>query len=154
MTLYEIDKAILEAVDSETGEVIDPEKLDALQMERDAKVEAVALWYKNLRAEEAAIKAEKNALAEREKKAAKKADDLEEWLSNALGGQAFSTAKCAVSFRKSERVEILNEKEIPAWLFSQTVTVSPNKTEIKKLLKSGESVAGCLLVERQNPQIK
>lgn len=33
-TLYEIDSAIYECVDSETGEVIDEEKLNALMMER------------------------------------------------------------------------------------------------------------------------
>ena len=33
--LYEIDAAILEAVDQETGEILDVEKLDALQMERE-----------------------------------------------------------------------------------------------------------------------
>ena len=33
--LYEIDQAILDCVDLETGEILDPEKLDALQMERD-----------------------------------------------------------------------------------------------------------------------
>ena len=30
--LYEIDQEILECVDMETGEIIDPEKLTALQM--------------------------------------------------------------------------------------------------------------------------
>ena len=34
MTLYEIDNAILSCTDQETGEIIDQEALDALQMER------------------------------------------------------------------------------------------------------------------------
>ena len=44
MTIFEIDEAILECVDLETGEIIDAERLDALQMERDKKIENVALW--------------------------------------------------------------------------------------------------------------
>ena len=49
--LYDIDQDILDCVDLETGEILDTEKLDALQMEREAKLEGVALWVKDLRAE-------------------------------------------------------------------------------------------------------
>ena len=45
-TLYEIESAIYDCVDSETGEVIDEEKLNALMMERSAKLESVALWIR------------------------------------------------------------------------------------------------------------
>ena len=41
MKLYEIDNAILECIDMETGEVIDAEKLDALNMEREDVVLAL-----------------------------------------------------------------------------------------------------------------
>ena len=46
--LYEIDAEILASVDQETGEILDIEKLDALQMERERKLEGVALWVKDL----------------------------------------------------------------------------------------------------------
>lgn len=48
MTLYEIDQAIMECVDLETGEIIDVEILSELQMERETKLESVALWIKKL----------------------------------------------------------------------------------------------------------
>ena len=35
MTIYEIERGIEECVDEETGEILDYEKLDMLQMERD-----------------------------------------------------------------------------------------------------------------------
>ena len=35
--LYEIDNEILECVDEETGEILDEEKLNALEMEREKK---------------------------------------------------------------------------------------------------------------------
>ena len=62
MKLYEIDNAILDCIDLETGEVIDTERLDAPNMERDAKIENVACWIKDLRAENEAIKSEKQKL--------------------------------------------------------------------------------------------
>ena len=34
MKLYEIDNAILNCIDEETGQIIDTEQLDRLQMER------------------------------------------------------------------------------------------------------------------------
>ncbi len=48
MTLYEIDKAITDLADPETGEITDFEALDNLQMARDQKIENIACYYKNL----------------------------------------------------------------------------------------------------------
>ena len=61
-TLYEIDTAIYSCIDPESGEVIDTAQLDSLLMERSKKLEAVALWIKNLDSDAAAIKAEREAL--------------------------------------------------------------------------------------------
>lgn len=41
-SLYEIDAGILACIDQETGEILDVERLDALQMERRTKIEGVA----------------------------------------------------------------------------------------------------------------
>ena len=65
MKLYEIDQAIESLIDQDTGEVSDFDVFMDLQMAREAKIENVALLIKNLTAEAEAIKAEKNALAER-----------------------------------------------------------------------------------------
>ena len=59
MNLYEINEALYGCVDEETGEIIDAEKLEALSLAFDEKVENIALWIKNLLADAAAIKAEK-----------------------------------------------------------------------------------------------
>ena len=50
MKLYEIEAGILECVDQETGEIVDIEKLDELQMELEKKIEGVVLQCKNLAA--------------------------------------------------------------------------------------------------------
>lgn len=153
-SLYEINQRILECVDPETGELIDPENLEALVMEKELKIENVALWIKNLQSDALAYKAEKEAFAEREKKATAKVESLKGWLAMALAGQKFSTARCAVSFRKSEKVEVDDVDSLPAELKTQKVTFDPDKKAIKALLKEGKEVSGCRLVESLNTQIK
>jgi len=160
MTLYEIDQAILDTIDMETGEVIDPARLDALQMERTTKLENITLWIKNLESDVEAYKAEMESFAARRKAAERKIESLKEYLSKALCGEKFSTAKCAVSFRKSQIADIHDEAAFKAW----AVVVAPelltiqepkiNKNEVKRCLKDGESIPGAVLVERQNIQIK
>ena len=152
--LYEIDQGILECLDLETGEVIDPDRLESLQMERSQKIENVVLWVKNLLSDAEAIKAEREALADREAKCRKKAEDLKKWLGFALEGQKFDTARCAVSFRRSETVEVMDVTLLPVELQRVTTKIEPNKTAIKALLKDGRAVVGCSLVENQNVQIK
>ena len=66
-SLYEIDQELLDCVDMETGEILDTEKLDALQMERERKLEGVALWIKDLNYEAAAVKEEADKLTTRKK---------------------------------------------------------------------------------------
>ena len=153
-TLYEIDVAILDCCDIETGEIIDADALDALMMEREQKIENIALYIKNLTADAAAYKAEKEAFAAREAQAANKAANLKKYLTTALNGQKFSTARCAVSFRRSEKVEIDEESSIPAEYMTETVMLKPDKTAIKAAIKAGQEISGCHLVENQNITIK
>lgn len=153
-SLYEIDRRIVSCVDAETGELIDPEQLESLIMERNQKIENVALWVKNLQSDALAYKAEKESFAEREKAANAKIDQLKRWLAEALEKQKFNTTKCAVSFRRSEQVEIYDENAIPKDLMVETVVARPDKLTIKKRLKDGEDIIGCRLIENWNTQIK
>ena len=149
MTIYEINEQILNCIDPETGEIIDIDKLNELELERDAKIENVACWIKELKAEAEAIKAEKLALAERQKVAENKAESLKKWLTFALNGEKFKTAKCSVSFRKTESVEVTDEglsnlmKEHDELLTYKAP--EPNKKAIKDALKDGLSVEGVRL---------
>ena len=110
--LYEIDQAILDCVDLETGEILDPEKLDALQMEREQKLEGVALWIKDLKAEAEAVKAEADKLTARKKSLENKIDGLKQWLLFALGGEKLKTARCNVYQTHSQKVVIDDEKAL------------------------------------------
>ena len=154
MTIYEIDQAIMECVDLETGEIIDTEQLDKLQMERDAKLENVACWIKELKAEAEAIHTEIDRLKDREESKKKKAERLIQYLSSVLRGQKFETAKTSLSFRKSSVVQINNELLVPEEFMKVRTEKKPDKTAIANRIKGGEYVPGCELVVKNNLQIK
>ena len=66
-SLYEINSEILaclEAVDLETGELLEWERLEELQVEKEQKLEGVALYIKDLLGDAAKIKAEEAALGQ------------------------------------------------------------------------------------------
>lgn len=152
MNLYEIDAAIMDCIDTETGEVLDPAKLDALNLARDEKVEGVACWVKNLKAEISAIKTETASLKERQEAKEKKLESLTAWLMNALDGRKFETAKCSVRFRCSDVVDVSDDAAVPAEY--QRIKTEPNKAAIKAALKAGESVPGCALVASVSMTVK
>ena len=114
--LYEINQEILDCVDLETGEILDVEKLDALQMEREAKLEGVALWVKDLRAEAAAVKEEADKLTARKKALDNKIEGLKTWLLFALDGQKLKTPRCNVYQTHNQRVTVADEAKLISFL--------------------------------------
>lgn len=153
MKLYEINEQMLSCVDSETGELIDPEKLNELQIAKDEKLENLALWYKDLLAEANALKEEKEAFASREKAAKNKAESIKNYLSYVLNGENFKTTKCALSFRKSEKT-VIDDISLLSENFLKYSEPKADLTEIKKAIKNGEEIKGAHLEETMNIQIK
>jgi hypothetical protein len=155
MTIYEIDQAILDTIDQETGEVIDIDRLNALEMERDKKISNVACWIKDLKAEADAIKAEKQALDKRQKAAENKAESLKTWLSGILQGEKFKDSRCSISYRKSERVDFSDSFDLNTLPdYMKKVTIEPKKTEIKEFLKGGGEIEGVRIEENTSMTIK
>lgn len=162
MTLYEVDEEIqelLSEVDPETGELItDYAALDALLMEREAKIENIVLFIKNLSSDVRELKAEEAALAERRKKAEKKAERLREYVSHALGGEKFQTPRCCVSFRKSTALEL--GEGFTEWAKEHADTLlrykepEPDKTAIKAALAGGAEIPDAKLVQNTTMTIK
>lgn len=158
MKLYEIEQEILACVDLETGEIIDPEKLETLELERDRKIEGIALWVKNLDAEAKAYKEEKDSFAQKQKVAENKAKSLKEFLSHYLDGTAFKSTKVNVSFRSSKAVDVFNMDELMNYndcdSYLKYAEPTPDKTAIKNAINSGVEIPGCRIVENNNIQIK
>ena len=153
MTIYEIDEAILSCIDLETGEIIDTEQLYKLTMEREAKLENVACWIKELKVEAEALKAEKQRLAERQKVAENKMESLKNYLAYALDGQAFKTVRASVTFRKSQAVEIADIYKLDE-NYLRYKEPEADETAIKEAIKQGKTVAGATLVENTSVIIK
>lgn len=160
-SLYEIDVAITSLVDQETGEILDYEAFAALSMEREQKVEGMALWYKDLCAEAAAIKAEVDNLNKRKKDCETKAENLKKYLLEMLGGEKFKTARVACSFGTSTSVQIADEAEFVQKMemgqhyeFLTYKDPTVNKAEVTKALKAGQTVEGAELVKSKYITIK
>ena len=152
--LYEIRQELLNCVDTETGEILDIARFDDLQMEYDEKIENIALWVKNLAAAAEAYKNEKNAFAEREKRARNKAESLKQYLTDTLNGRKFTTLSVDINWRKSTSVEV-DETKLPAnWLREIPASHVVDKVEIAKALKAGETIEGATLVTNNHIQVK
>ena len=161
MNLYDIDQAIEaafeDAIDMETGEIVNEEAykaLDSLQMEFDKKAEGVLLWIKNLSAEAESLKKEKQAFESRQKAAEKKAESLVHYIAGVLNGKKFKTDRVEVRWRKSESVEYCGDVlKLPKECIREKEP-EINKAALKKLLKEGNAIEGAQLVTKQNIQIK
>lgn len=155
--LYDIDAKIMECmancIDPDTGEITNSEQLEALQMERQTKLENVALYIKNLKADAAIYKAEKQAFAERQAAAEKRAESLSEWLKKALDGKKFKTEKAEINFRKTQTVEVIDIWDLNEDLLKYS-DPTPDKAAIKRAIKAGEEVKGAKLVDDISMTIK
>ena len=160
--LYEIDQDILDCVDMETGEILDAEKLDALQMERERKLEGVSLWVKDLTAEANAVKEEADKLTARKRALDNKIQALKSWLLIALNGEKLKTPRCNVYQTHSTRVSVEDEAELIKFLetldepekFLRFREPELRKDEIKKALKDDVIIPGASLETTESVVIK
>ena len=154
MTLFELNDALRNfnlEIDEETGEILNAAELDALEMQRDEKIENIALWIKNLKAEAEAVKKQKDVFYQREKALTNKAERLKEWLASNLNGEKWKSDRVVLSWRKSESVAVDDD-----FNDDRFITYEPkiSKTAIKEALKNGEEVTGARIVENNSLQIK
>lgn len=154
MTIYEIDEAILDCVDQETGDIVDIERLEKLEMKRDKKVSDVACWIKDLKAEAEAIKNEVDKLSARRKADENKIESLKRYLKYALNGTKFKDERCSISYRRSETVKVSKDAEdkLPEEFIKIERTVK--KSELKDAMKLGFEFEGCQLVEKNDIQVR
>lgn len=153
-TLYEINHQIYNLIDNETGEITDEKLFDELHIAREEKLENIALFIKNLKADVKALKEEEDVFKKRRQVAENKIRNLTEYLQYSLAGNKFKTSKVDIGYRKSTAVNITNLDAIPKEYLKETVKIDPDKTALKQAILEGEIIDGCELVENQNIQIK
>ena len=161
MNIYEINKEILSCVDEETGEIIDEDRLNMLQIVKEEKMENIALWIKNLKAEADAIKKEEENLYNRRKTIENKQESLKNYLKFALKGQKLETSKVKVSYRNTKAVNIVDEQLFVQWaeknnkddlLNYKEPTIS--KTAVKEEIEKGALIPYATIEEKQAIIIK
>lgn len=154
MTLYELDDRFqnFELEINEDGEVINADDLEKIEMERNEKLENVALYIKNARADRDALKAEKKRIDERLKTESNKVEWMERYLQNHLHGEKIKTPKVSVSYRKTKSV-VCEHPEYLEHRF-QRVKVDADKKAIADAIKSGEKVEGAHLEEKVSMVLK
>lgn len=160
MKLYEISDAIRAAldhidVDPETGEILSADALHAVEAEAAEKIEATALYLRELDAEAKAAKEEADRMLARVKSMQKRSDYLKAMLLNALHVTGkVKTARVTVSIRTTKAVEVSEGADLPEAFQTVKTTVSPNKTAIKQALLDGVEVPGCHLEARESVSIR
>lgn len=163
-TLYQISSdymAVLDGgmvIEEETGEIIfDSTNLDDLKAAYEDKLEACALYLKNLESDAEAIKAEEKALADRRRTIERKAERMRDYVSSCVqdvAGCKFETPRVSLYLRKSKRVEVFDLGAVPGEYVVRKETVQPDKKAIKDAIGSGDSVPGAVVRECFSLQVK
>lgn len=165
MTIYEIDRSIedliAKSIDPETGELIlDAEALEALQMERDRKVENLALYIKNEQVFSAALKAEQENLKKRQEIVDNRVDRLKAFLMQVYADKKFQTERVVCKFTDSVQTKVDPEfidwakANRPELVPAKPVTYQPDKKAIKAALEAGEALEYASLVPARSVTVK
>ena len=160
MKLYEIAPALRFAlddivVDEETGEILQADALHAVEAEAAEKIEATALYLRELDAEAKAAKDEADRMLDRVKSMQKRSDYLKSMLLEALHATGkVKTARVTVSIRTTQAVAVDEGANLPEAYTTVKTTVSPNKVAIKQALLDGVEVPGCSLEARESVSIR
>lgn len=153
MKLYEINQEILECIDMETGEIIAPEKLEALQMDKHEKLRNIGFVYLNAMADAKAYEEQEKKFTARKKAAKATADWAKATLARELNGEKMKEAEFSISYRKSETVEIADLNSVPdEFLAPQPPKI--DKVGLKKAIKGGAVIDGVTVTEKKNIQIR
>lgn len=152
MNLFDIDVAIQNCIDFETGEILDEEALTGLEMERSRKIRNIACWIKNLESDIDELEKQEKTFAERKKSAKNKKDSLKKYLSSFLNGEKVSEPEFQIGWRKSQELVVEDDAKVPEefWRIKREVA----KTDLKDAVKKGLVLEGIYLKDNNNIQIK
>lgn len=146
MNLYELTGKSLELqLMLEAGDIDEQTYFDTIEaLEIDKKVESICAVIRNLEAEAAAFKTEKDRLAERQKTAENGIKRLKESLLNYMQVTNQSKVKqgvFSVRVGSTEKVKVVEQDKIPKeFLIMQEPKI--NLVDLKKCLKEGQKIEG------------
>lgn len=162
MNLFDLNKEFRDAIrrveffamenDGEINENLEAE-FKCLELAREEKVLNLAGYIKELEAECEAIKKQEKKLGERRESLENRVEYLTKYLlKNISEREKLSSPWAQISWKKSKYVEITDEKLIDKKYIVMEPKIS--KSSIGDDLKAGIEVAGAILQEKMNLQIK
>ena len=129
--------------------------LEGVEIDLETKIENTALMIKNLDAEAEMVRAEEKKLTERRKKLENRSEAISSWLSMNLRGKQFKTGNVAITWRKSESVEVdILAEALPTEFQVVKTTVTADKVGLKKAIRGGLVIDGVSIHEKQNMQVR
>lgn len=147
MKLYNISielRNLADSVDSETGEVSDEvfDRMDALEIEKTQKIEALSLYMRESLAEADVIGAEIDRLQAMKQFKLNRAEWIKRYIARSLTHEEkIKTPLCSVYFRRSELVDVPEGYDMEGLLrlgfAKEKRTVLPDKTKLKEVLSDG-----------------
>lgn len=166
MKLYEYDDIIAtlyraaeneNGIDSETGMVFDITQLDALEMERDKKIENALLYEEQMKADAKEIDEYIKRLQERSRAKKNTAESIKNWIIGRMQESKenkFETARIRASLRvvAANKTVITDEMLLPPQYLK--TKIEPDTTAIKAAIKAGEVVPGATLIDSVSLTVK
>lgn len=153
MNIFNEEDLMSMCIDVETGE-FDEAMFEGLKIERDKKIENIALWVLEDEAMAKNIKEQENKLKERRETLEQRIEKRKKFLRYIAEGKKLKTDRVTVSYRTSKAVKITNEEIIPIKYKTVKTTVSVSKDDIKKDLQAGKTVEGAELESRISTIVK
>lgn len=164
--IYRLDEQIQQALDSaydpDTGELLLEEdelfqQIEGIKADFDTLVDSIASEVKNLKAEAADVRDEKQRLAKRQSQLEARAERAKRFLAYLLHGEKFKNGRHYVSYRKSE--ELVVDDEFIEWAKVNDpsyLKIEPEvrKTEVKNAIKSGTVFEFAHIEQKNNIQIR
>ena len=143
------DDLIARSVDPDTGEIINPdfeEELNLLQMAQEERIEQAALAFKNAKADLETLTKIVQGLNKKKANLESLMDFLKVYVTDQLGGKKFKTSLVSIYQSHSAHVEVDDEEVIPEEFIRTERTVM--KSWIEKAIKSGEEVPGARMEDK------
>lgn len=166
MKLYEYDDVIAtlyharegsEGIDDETGMVYDVTLLDALEMERDKKIENALLYAEQMKADAKEIDDYIKRLQGRASAKKNTAESIKNWLIARMQEQnesKFETKRIRATLRVTalNKTVITDERLLPPQYLK--TKIEPDTAAIKAAIKAGEIVPGAELTDSVSLMVK
>jgi len=162
MKLYEIShkyRAIMAHIEERGGDLDGIEaELDATEDALAEKADAICALIAEATAEATAYKAEADRLTDGRRRADNRAERLRQYLASNLPVDGLKTQRFALSFRRSESVEVAYDLAGSYHAYAQyikrDVIYSADKSAIKAAIKSGVLIPFAAIESKNNLQIK